>query len=614
MEFNIDLGTQTFRGPAPVPVGPLYASVDGRVSRLGNDEIVFFDPRSGRSHVMTEQVLRALDLCRELRPLADHVGRVAAGIPGLQGQNEAVRRVLEGLVKSGLLVSHEDLLQQFAAAAPLQPAPFFGVCIRACDRPEQLRALLASLLDYERRHRPGHRYLVLDDSRQPEAARRHQDLVREFAEAAGVRAHCLGREAWDGIVDDLVREVPGGERLRPLLQRSSQDARPRGGGIGKNLITLLTAGQRYALLDDDFVFPLRRHPEFLPGLYFAGGVAPRTYASREQALAAGAEFEADPIAQQLALCGQNLGSISRSGGELALERTQLAGLNLGRTATLRPEARVAMTVNGHRGSAGASGVAWLFALNAQARAGMVENRDTYLAGLKDPPVWFGARVWRAVPGNNFTPFLVDNAALMPCTSPFGRSEDALFAGLAALARTDAVVLESPYAIAHLQESGRERLEAMKRPETPDLNLCLAEFARQVAGDVHALDPARRLGGFCARLRDLADADEGGIANHLREYLAYLRSNIVQALQGSLAQAKDAPIHWAADLRSVVETNGRAILDRGAPRFAGWSEDMDEAACAARFREEAQVLADGLERWPQAFDAAARLGKRWESRF
>jgi len=610
MEFKIDYGTQTYVAAPPPPQGPLYASIDGRASSLANGEVVFFVPETGKSHVMTDQVLQALNLCREFRTMDEHVARVTESIEGLRGQHEGVRRVLEGLIRVGLVISEETLQQRCREAAPLVQAPFFGLCIRACDRPAQLRALLASLLAYEQRFSPRHRYLVVDDSRDPENAREHQRLVQEFASEAGVQAQCLGREAWDGMVDLLVREVPGGEALRVLLQRGANDASPRGGGIGKNLITLLCAGQRYALLDDDFSFPLRRHPEYEPGLDFsARSLAPRTFASRSEALAAGEELEQDPLSAQLALCGNRLGAIVGSTSELSLQGSQLRGIDYSRSRTLRPEARISMTVNGHRGSAGASGMAWLFALGPRARAGLVADRDTYLASLTDPAVWLGTRSYRVAMTHNFTPFLVDNARLMPCTSPFGRSEDALFSALSALCHRDGVVLETPFAIGHSQEPGRGRQAALQRPETPDLNLCLTELARQMGPEVFAADPGRRLQAFGYRLLDLAAADDAGIVSHLREYLAYLRTTVVQSLQASLAATKEPPIYWAADLRSVVEANGKTLTEPKPPRFGAWPEDIDEAGCVARFRGETTSLAEGIALWPQAFEAAGQLRER-----
>lgn len=614
MDFKIDFGTQTFSGVAPAPQGPLYASIGGRASSLANNEVVFFVPETGKSHVMTEQVLQALNLCREFRTLGEHVTRVSESIEGLRGQQDGVRRVLEGLMRAGLMLSEDELLKRFAAVAPATPAAFFGLCIRACDRPGQLKALLTSLLEYEQRFAPRHRYLVVDDSRDPECARQHEQLVREFAGSAGVRAQYLGRSAWDGMVDLLVREVPGGDALRTLLQRSAADATPRGGGIGKNLITLLTAGQRYALLDDDFSFPLRRHPEFEPGLDFASrSLAPRTFATRADALAAGTEPEQDPLEQMLGLCGSRLGNVVQASPDLGLQAAQLRGLDFSRLRTLNPEARVSMTVNGHRGSAGASGMAWLFALGPQARAGLIADRDTYLRGLTDPAVWLGPRGYRVVTSNNFTPFTVDNASMMPCTSPFGRSEDALFSALSSLCHRDSVLIETPYAVGHSQEAGRGRQAALQRPETPDLNLALAELAKQMGDDVFAAEPGQRLQAFGHRLADLAAADEIGVRSYLREYLAYLRTRVIQSLQSSLAASKDPPLYWAADLRALVEANGRSLQASGAPRFGAWPEDIDDAGCVTRFRDETSALAAGISVWPQAFDAARQLQGKLEAK-
>jgi hypothetical protein len=218
-------------------------------------------------------------------------------------------------------------------------------------------------------------------------------------------------------------------------------------------------------------------------------------------------------------------------------------------------------------------------------------------------VWHGPRRFQVARGSNFTPFMVDNGQLTPCTSPYGRSEDALFAALSAAWWSDGVVIGTPFAIGHLQEGARARGELMSRPETPDVNLCIAEFVRHVGEDLQGQDPQRRNAVLGARLRDLADGEHGALVSYLREYLAYLRSQIVQAMQQALAQAKDAPVYWAADLRRLVEINGRALADGLPPRFAGWPQDADEAACVAAFRRELTTLADGLSAWPALWELA-----------
>jgi hypothetical protein len=607
MEMKIDYGT--FRPAPPTPVdNTLYASIDGRVSPLANDEVVFYDPQSETNHVMTQQVLQALDLTREFRPLAQHVARVADQIEGLRGKDEAVRRVLESLAKRGLLRSDADFLRGFAQdGASTAVAPVLGLFIRACDRPERVRRLLDSLLQYEQRHRAAQRYVLVDDSRRTESVRSHADLLRHFGEASGCRTVHVTSERSGEIVGALQRALPShASALAALLQRDPGDDTPRGGGIGRNLITLLAAGGRYALLDDDFLFPLRRHPEYAPGLCGdARGFAVRTFASRDAALAAGTDTDFDPVAAHFDACGRLLPEAMATVEGCRLTRADLIGLAPGRTPALRADARVVLTLNGHRGASGSASLAWAYMLAPAERAGFAADRDVYLATHRDPSVWFGAARFMSGSGSQFTPFAVDNSMPMPCTSARGRGEDALYNALVPLFRRDAQTLDFPFAIGHAPEARGERTPAA---DLPDLNNCLAEFARHVSSDTQGATLAARIEAFGARLADLAAAPDRDLNAYLREYLAYRRSGTIQRLQLAATLEPQPPLHWIADLRTLVESNGKALIERGVPRFAGSPAELDTAAAAQHFRREAAELVDGLRAWPAAWEFA--LTQRW----
>src|SRR5574337_2162863 len=93
--------------PAPVadPNAPLFASEDGLVASLSSQECVFQIKRNGETHVMTFQVLLALDQCREFRSLDEHATRLESTIAGLAGKREGIQRVFDNLIQRGLLVS-----------------------------------------------------------------------------------------------------------------------------------------------------------------------------------------------------------------------------------------------------------------------------------------------------------------------------------------------------------------------------------------------------------------------------------------------------------------------------------------------------------------------------
>jgi len=613
MDYTINYGPFNVNPPAPRPVDmPLYAAVDGRVASLANGEALFYDPATDRNHVMTAQVLQALGLCREFQPMELHVASVVKGVPGLAGQDVAVRRVLEGLAARGLLITDDAFLMNLTRAAPIELAPPTAIFIRAFERPQQLRRLLSSLQAHVGRYGTSYRVVLVDDSRTSDAQREHADLLRQFSDASGCAVVHVDSGKWQGIVDVLSSRLgTAAGAISPLLTRDTRFGGRRGGGIGKNLITLLAAGERYLLLDDDFEFPLRRHPEFRPGIaQDARAWAVRTFDTQSEALQAGDEADDDPVAMHLSLCGQSVGAALADRSGFTLDRAGLRGLAPSLSPSLNADARIAMTINGHRGSAGASGLTWLYMLDPRGRAGISGDAARYAQLRGDPPVWFGTSRFVLAGGSHFTPFAVDNRQMLPPTSPFGRGEDSLFNALVRVADGNAQLVDAPYSIGHLQEASRDRAGLLGKPETPDVNICFSELARHVGADLYAAAPAPRLALFAARLDDLAQGSDSTVLSYLREYLSYRRSTAIEQFQKIAAADAAAPEFWAADIRSLIEVNGRAIAERGPPRFAGWAEDATSADCAAAFRREASVLADGLRAWPAAWQVAVEQGQSW----
>lgn len=606
-----------YKAPAAVPAvprvdpnAPLFASEDGVVASLSNSECLFQVKRSGATHVMTFQVLQALDQSREFRTLDEHAARIMATIPGLATQREDVTRVLDGLASRGLLVSDRAFLARVASGIEREPAPLRAVFIRACDRPDQLSHLLTSLADYERRHRANRPYVLIDDSSSKDAANRHRDLLREFARATGCKLTYIGSAERARLVERLARDVPQASSILSHLL-VGEGARTRfGGGRSWNLAMLLSAGARAILLDDDHRLPLRRLDDARSGLDPNPSAAPVTRFHRniENALGAGDEIEDDPFELHLGAAGRSLGALTRS-QDYAIEPAALRGLSLSRLDHLDGAARIIATHHGSYGSSRTESGLWLYHLPPGERAEFTRDRDSYLRNVEGGSVWYGRTQAHASGAASFTPFAFDNSVLLPCTNPLGRGEDALFSRVTELCHGGSLMMELAVAVGHVQEAQRKRSTRTLAVHTPRFNHFLSDFIGRQLPPFAAQDPAQRLHLLAAHLRDVAGASEEGRMRQLREYLAYTRSDLIEHVQGQYEAAADAPVYWQADVRSIVAANGKALIAKSPPRLGDWPEDADEAACARLLRDEAMQLADAYEQWPALWACAAERGER-----
>lgn len=588
-----------------------FASEDGRVAPLSSEECVFVVKSDGTPHVMTTQVLQALDACREFRRLDEHIARIETAIPALHGRRDDIRRVLDGLIQRKLLLSDEDFIDRLRRG-PVRTLPTMRrVFVRSCDRPDRLSHLLASLTDYERRHRAGRRYVLIDDSSVAAHRDAQRSLWRDFARATGCEVRYVGRTEAQKLAEAFIRALP---RARDAARTLLRDAHPQGqrfgGGRSRNLALLLSAGTRLALLDDDLRLPLRR-----PG--FAGnGLDPdpdaaartRFFASMEEALGQGIDIDEDPFELHLQACGQTLsGCIA---GPYGLRREALLGLDLGRLDLLRAQARVVTTHHGSYGSSRTESTLWLYqSLDPAGREDFWRDRESYLRNTQAHHILHGADRARAVDVPGFTPFTLDNTTLLPCTNPVGRAEDSLAAALTHYCVPDSLSLELPVAIGHVQESLRTRFSHTQGASVPRINDFLRDFVTRQFGAGKSAEAGQRLALLAHEMRDLACASPKDRVAHLREYRRFVHAGIVERLQRKLETTAAAPIYWQADVQTIVQAHAKALLASDAPRLAEWPADIDDAGCARALAGELNAMADLCEHWPSLWQHAAERGDR-----
>ena len=597
MNHQFDLGSaiqpQPFI-PKNDPDAPMLASVEGVAARLSDEEVIFQPKESTESQVMTMQVLELMGQTRAFRSVDAHIAQALRRVPGLRNP-AAARQALEVLSRAGLMRSDKDFLDALRTASHDVPpaAPFAGLCIRACDRPDQVQRLLASLQEYEARFAARRPVLLLDDSRDRDAMARNRRLLDAHADASGADVTYIDADAGARVAKLLRKALPQhGDVADALLQQGADTS----GGRTWNLLLLRSAGQRLVMLDEDFVFPLRRHPEALDGLDPRANryATARFHDSLDEALAAGTDFDDDPIERHLELLGRPLSAII-SRDDLAIDRQDLRDLDLSDLSHLGGDSRIVTTMVGTRGASGSSTNAWLYELDGAARQEFWRDRESYLRNIEADSIWYG--YWRARCARQayFTPFGLDNSQLVPCTATRGRKEDALFSTLLRFCHPESLTLHLPQSIGHVQETRRRRSE--QRVITPNYPQFLFEQLQQADIGVRGHDPVARMHLAAATLEDIAAVSDAALAAHLREYLNFFRAGLIERLQQQLVGNPGAPVYWQTDVRTLIEHNARAMVAREAPRLEGWPADLDDSGCAAMLRASLRDSARALRAWP-----------------
>lgn len=581
------------------------ASAPGIVHRLDGQRLLFHPAGGGAGHVVTGDLLRAMDVCRAFRAFEAQAAHIEAAVPRMRGYLPAIRQTLEQLLERGLFVDARGLGARLNADAG--ESAFAGdppLVIRTCDRPELLARLLNSGINYEQRIGRRLKWLILDDSKSPEGEDGGRAAV-ERAIKGGLRARWLGRRWQREFVEDLVAGtgVPA-ELLEWLLL--GEGAGPLTTGRMINLALLLTAGRGFCLLDDDFeidaVLPpgVSRAPRFgdrVPwDVYFPGDA--------EAARAFGEERIDDPLAAHLELCGQPLGAVLGGAHVDAWRPDAMAGCEPADWRYLNAGSRVIATVYGTRGSPASQTAHWLHHLNDETGSfsRFVAEAEGY--GRRAEAQWtVQCRHQPAVLDAALTtPLTLDNRELLPCTLPAGRAEDRVLTTAIAAIYPQHVMLDYPDAWLHQREAGREHGTANHR--TVEISLCdlVANYFMQARDQVLSDSPRERLAGLARTMTDLASAPEDTRFDIFREAVSLRRSTVVTELQGRI-DAFEGPLNhpWLADARALVAANLDALAESDIRRFRD-RDDVDSREDLVRVMgEQCGRYARALEAWPEVWE-------------
>jgi len=477
---------------------------------------------------------------------------------------------LEHVEQKGLLISETDFIASLHNGVPVESkggGRITRICIPTCRRPDRLLKCLSSFARslnlWERRDTI---IVVMDDSRDL----RIEDVNREAIRRAAARQPIPIRHfdmAWRArFVDLLSRKasVPTG-LLRFALAPQSLIATH---GAARNVLTLLTSGQRVLETDDDTRCLLSKPGKESADIAVSGGGDPcetHFYGSHRQNIQEHPTArDVDVLAIHEAYLGRSIRSTICNSGTVRWENVTpevLLNIQLG-------SGRIGITQTGSLGDCGLYSSAGFLMSSSAATLQRASSSDDSLETLIGSREVFRAARCGTLSRNQYFQAMshgMDNTRLMPPYFPIGRNEDRAFGALCVLSDSGCWVCHLPWAIRHCTESGRRYEVDYKGMFSRVRVMDIVQLCTESLWLPHQVERGRGLRIIGEQLIGIGDLTQKAFSSYLQTQLIRNRIMTENMLEAKLASNRDKPERWKvkireiiAELHRVIETDARII--------------------------------------------------------
>jgi hypothetical protein len=581
--------------PGTRPSGPgLYRIADLSIFPAGDGLSLVYARDSGAAAFYRADILRVLAGCREFRTIEDHVQQCLAGA-GAVTQAAVLRRELLRLRAEGFLVSADGRPCAADRGTPL--APIKTIVVPTCDRAPLLHRMITGYAENCARYGRHVDFVVADDSPDPAARARCQAVLGRLERRLGIGISYAGPErksafasrlaSTGGIPEDVVRFgcLPG-----------------RGPGVtigaNRNMLLLLTAGERVFSADDDTVCVTALPPGHGDGVELDSGGNPLHlwfFPDRDEAMAAVRYAQQDVLGCHGRYLGAAPASVLAGAGPASAAHSDPALLR-----RVRDEAgRIRVTANGVVGDCGWDNPDFC----------LFQEGTTFARLVGSPGGFRMARTTRemiqAVPRTTITARAdpkfamclgLDNTDLLPPFPPVGRAEEVAFGAIL-------TACFGPVYAAHLPLLLRHDPAVVKRFSAAGvfavslgswLQSCVSRFDPGLAAS-----PAVRLGRLGHFLTDLGRLPERAFDEFARLTAWASMSGMIGNLEARLAAPEPPPDYWAREARQFIARARRSALT---PADEWYAADGGREMLQRRLEQLGQLLIW----WPAIVETARDL--------
>lgn len=595
MEFEFNFGEQTV-AKGIKKNNTKYASVSGVALPLSHEELVFMNKETGDNHVMTEQVLHALSLCQLFKPLDQHILTISQSLPELSNQTQAIQQVIDFLINNKLLIEESDWQKDLSQGMQQNTIKDAGIVIRAYDDPKLLNRLLQSLVKYQEKFDSKYSVQIYTSSTNEKIEIEIELICKEYR--ADLNINLFGSTWQNQFIKMLKKEFKNDQRTIDWLLSSFEMG--YSGGRLWNFALLNNAGKKFLFFEDDYIFEprilenesksigLNDNPELDVG--FSLNLTDIRNSS--------VEFDQDVLSKMINSCGQTIGNwVSTS--DIELESVE--NLNLIELQRIGSQSIIKSIGSGSWGSPRVNSSYWLYYLEGSQKQEFWKTRETYLDNIEASNLLHYSQSHKFLSIGNFAPTAIDNSSMTPFASPANHVEDKFFNAILLYCYPHQVNLQYPFMMGHIEVKSGIKSNKNHIAISPNFNKFIADYALTLIQSTDANGPKLRLKTLANFVMGLADSSDSNIHNRLKEYLSHVRSDMVINMQHQLAQSADAPVYWQADVRELIEANGKAILKNGPPILGDWPEDLSKEQCVDRARTELVDVAEAMNLWPELWE-------------
>ncbi|MGA9575323.1 MAG: hypothetical protein WBS20_15390 [Lysobacterales bacterium] len=576
--------------------------------------LLLHNTQNGKRAMVKPEVYAALLQCGQFKTLDQHTAKITGLNPDLQDEQSDVRKVLENMLKGGMMLSAKKVCDKLKLKAengseePHDTGPV--VAILTWERPQALERLLESIAVNCNTENFHHLYII-DDSRKAENTRQNQALAERYESRITAPVQYFGQAEQASWLDRLIAGRPEHENAIRFLADRSRWKEFWTAGLSRNLALLLSAGKRLVMIDDDAVCEVYDPPLPGPEITFSDDPREAVFFGNEQEWSHLRQpINPDPIDRHMQCLGLTFSEALKVLGDHHLKPSGFKNATALQLSELQTDSEILVTECGSLGCPGTSRNTWLPDMPPASLKRMLVSEEKTAQALGSRKVWSGRHQPHFTPRANMSQITgFDNRRMLPPYLPIMRGQDRLFGYMLDFIFPTALTLDYPWAAPHLPLPDRKWHDR-------DLNFTPGDsfpmfFVEKIIGSrSNCLSNCtqERLSSLSGWFNDMATTSTASLIRMYRDNRLQGDSARLAHLTDLLEKTNPAPVNWQNYLRNGISQLNADLDLASRPDFEirGLPAALPREELITFWKTVWGDFASALSAWPEIRQAAIEI--------